>query len=328
MNELEKLPRWLGITKQQFHIIEAIVSLQKEGKQASPKAIIDRDAELHQSRRIQKSNFFAQLKNLRERGFVKKTDEASYEIDFNAIKKALDEARNFLDTEIYELDEIRGGVMEFFGRLSVKRKEPAVMFFDYDDMYYKTAGLLKTAKICYVTGIFPRILYAQSPSLMQIPGARLYVQTLWERCIMKKELEVNYLTHFDIEYLFRRLARAYKNPRYAYDEINMVLNGLADFITNNEKLKLFYSPSPYGLDMIIPHNEDMNEFFLMVRDEKSMGVGAVYINSPELANRFKGLFEAECSRAVRIDKEEADKITGKLRKRVETIYSRYKKREG
>lgn len=323
MEVIAKIPRWLGVTNQQFSIIEAISSLQKRGEATTPRAIIEEDSQLRKTTRIQKSNFFSQLKTLRDRGFVQKVGDASYAVDFNTIKTSLDDTQRLVDSEVYELEEIRAKSEEYFKHLEFRKKEPVVKFFEYDDMYKKTAEILKKARVCYLTGIFPRILYAQSPSLMNKPGAQLYSHTLWERCINDNELEVNYLTHFDIEYLFNRLMEAYKNPTTAYEEVCIILNGLEDFIQGNKKLKLYFSPSPYGLDMLIPHNDDMSEFFLMVRDEKNQGVGAVYIDSPELTGRFRNLFEEECKRAIDMRGEKGKAVFGKLNKKLEKVYAKY-----
>ncbi len=323
---IQKIPRWLGVTRQQFDIIEAISSLQKRNEEASPKAIIEEAAKLTDGSKIQKSNFFAQLKVLREMGYVKRVSEASYEVDFDAIKKSLDKTQKVVDEEVEELKVIRSKAEEYFKHLSFRKKEPTVSFFEYDDMYEKAAQILKSAKVCYVTGIFPRILYAQSPSLMNTPGARKYSQTLWEKCIKEDELEVNYLTHFDVKYLFERLMEDYNNPAIAYEEIKMVLNNLVDFIEQNEKLKLYYLDSPYGLDMIIPHNEFLDEFFLMVRNDSNKGIGAIYIDSPELAEKFKSLFETECGKGVEMMGEKAVAVVKKLEKRLESVYSKYRKK--
>ncbi len=326
MDVADKLPGWLGVTGQQFNIIEAISSLQKRGEETSPKAIIEEDASLRKGPKIQKSNFFSQLKALREKGLVKRMGEADYGVDFGAIRKALDGAQKRADKELYELKELRSKSEEYFKHLEFRKKEPVVKFFEYDEMYRKAADILKTSGVCYVTGIFPRILYAQSPSLMHTPGARVYAHTLWERCVSNKELQVNYLTHFDVDYLFKRLMETYGNPAAAYEEIKLILNGLKDFIRDNENLDLYYVDSPYGLDMIIPHNEFLDEFFLMVRNEDNRGLGAVYIDSPELAEKFKGLFEAECGRAVDMGGEKGEKVYGKLEKRLEKIYAKRKKK--
>lgn len=316
--------KWLDITKQQFSIIEAIFRIQKRGETASPKAIIEEDANMRDASKIQKSNLFSQLKKLHDKGFVKKLGDASYGVDFERIRGTLDKAKASIDNEMEELNMIKDETEEYFSLLSSKESKPVVKFFEYDEMYNKTADMVKTAQFCYLTGIFPRILYAHSPCMMNTPGARRYSEALWQRCIQDGELEVNYLSHFDVGYLFDRLFSTYKNPVPAYEEAKIILNNLESLLEQGGKLNLYYVDTPYGLDMIIPHDEGMSEFFLMVRNEGNQGIGAVYINSPELAIKFKNLFRQECERALDMGGPRGRKAIEKMRGRLDAIYARNK----
>jgi hypothetical protein len=324
MADKHDISKWLGVTSQQFNIIEAIFRLQRRGDTASPKAIIEEDASSRNTSKIQKSNLFSQLKKLHDKGFVKKLGDASYGVDFDRIKGSLDTAQASVDSEMNELKMVKEETEGYFNLLSSGEKRPQVKFFEYDEMYNKTADMVKTAHFCYLTGVFPRILYAHSPCMMNTPGARRYAGALWQRCIQEGELEVNYLSHFDVGYLFERLISTYKNPVPAYEEAKIVLGNLESLMGQNGKLNLYYVDTSYGLDMIIPHDEDINEFFLMVRNERNQGIGAVYVNSPELAIKFKDLFKRECERATDMKGPKGKQVIKKLMENLDKIYSGYK----
>lgn len=327
MPEIFQLLEWLGLTRQQMNIIEAILRLQKKGAIPSPKSIIDEDADFRDAPKIQKSNFFAQLKSLQGRRYVRKVGEAAYAIDFRAISSSLDNAQENANKELEQMDRLRKETEQYFKQISSGEKKPVVEFIEYEYMYDKVADTVKNAKTCLISRAFPRILYARSPSLVYTPHARRYAQTFWDRCIEDKAMDVTYLTTFDINYIFQRLFSAYKNPTLAYDEVKMIINGIEETLKQNEKLNIYYLESSYCLDMIIPYSEEINELFLIVRDETRRGIGAIHISSPDLVARFKRLYEEECSRALDMRSEKGKEVIKKLNAKLDAVYSRYKSKK-
>jgi len=316
------LPKWLGLTQQQQGIVEAISALQQKASKTSPNLILLEHAAITGSPKMQKSNFFTQLKILRGKGYVKKAGEASYQVDFEAIKNALQHVQAAMSKETEELKKAKA-MVEQRSLLSPKEHSQMVRFFEYEELYYKLAEIGETAEKCQLTGVFPRILYAHSPSLMYTPGAQRYSQALWSRCIMDKKLEIDYLTTFNIGYLFNTLYAVYKEPTPAYEEIRVMLNNLENLLQQNEKLNLRYSEGSYGLDMVIPYRGKLEELFIMVRDETRKGIGTVYIHSPELAIRFKELFEEKWKRAIDMRSPKAKAVYSKLERDLELTYSKY-----
>lgn len=321
MAEQDKMPKWLGITGQQYSIIEAIIRLQKRGETPSPRAIVEDDAVFRKAPRMQKSNFFAQLTSLKGRGFVKKVGEASYAVDFDSIKRSLEAKEGQAEKEVDELKKVKSEAEKYLKQVSMGEKKPAVAFYDYNETYVKAADLIRTKKSCSLTGVFPRLLYAHSPCLMNTPEIRRYAQTLWERCLQKGELNVRYITTFDVDYLFYRLMSAYKSPRPAYEEAKIILDSIETTLEGNSHLELFYTESPFGIEMIIPYTEDPSNCFLMIRDEKKRGLGSVYIYSRELATKFKGLLDDECDRAIDMRGAEGKGIIKKLKHQLDKVYS-------
>jgi hypothetical protein len=317
-----KLPKWLGFTQQQQEIIEAISTLQQKSSKASPNLILMEHASITGAPKMQKSNFFTQLKLLRGKGYVKKAGEASYQVDFEAIKNALQHVQAAMSKETEELKKAKA-MVEQRSLLSPTEHAQSVRFFEYEELYYKLAEIAETADRCQLTGVFPRILYAHSPSLMYTPGAQRFAQALWSRCIMDKKLALEYLTTFNIPYLFNNLYSVYKEPTPAYEEIRVLLNNLETLLQQNEKLNLRYSEGSYGLDIDLPYRGKLEEVFILVRDEKRKGIGTIYIRSPELAIRFKELFEEKWERAVDMKGPKADGVYKKLERDLELTYSKY-----
>jgi hypothetical protein len=322
MEEWEDIGKWLGITHQQLNIMEALLHLQRSNEDTSPKSIIQTDANLRKGAKIQKSNFFAQLKNLRNRGYVKKQGEASYAVDFDAIHHALDLAQYRADEERTELKKAREETERYFKSMIVPDK-PIVSFLESDQTYGRIAEMMRTCSHFMCTGIFPRILYAHSLSLIHRPGTQKYAQIMWERCIKDREMEATYLTNFDIPYLFQKLLIDYNNPTLVYEEIRSILNGLESLLEQNPLLNIIYIDSPSGLDAMIPYSKDSTEFFLITRDESKNIIGSVYLNSPDLLVRFKKLFDTECLKGIDMRDKKAKPLFPKLEKQLERIYSKH-----
>lgn len=327
MADIPKLPRWLGLTRQQLEILEAILRVQKTGRPASPKAIIDEDADFRKSPKIQKSNFFAQLKTLQSMGFVQRRGEASYTVNFGAIEASLERAQEKADGELAELKTARKEAEHYFRQASMGEKKPSVAFYDYGTVYSKVSQMLKTSCAAYIAGPFPRILYSNSPCLLYTPDVGNYARTLWEKCIQNHETELTYLSQFDLEYLFRKLFACYKNPTLAYGEIKMILGSLEGLLKQHPSLHMYCTESPNTLDIMLPDVNEADEFFLIIRDEQKRGIGGIYINSPELTLRFRELFGDECKRATDLRTDKGKAMVRRMERKLERIYEKYKRKK-
>jgi len=315
-----KISKWLDVTPQQFDILETILRLQREGVKATPKNIIEEDVKIHEGPKIQKSNLFTQLKTLRGRGFVKREEKASYVVDFNGIKKSLTKTNKKLEEEMQEFQSVFTQTEEYFKGILADKNRIMVDFYEYDEMYEKTADMVKNCEEFLITSAFPRILYPTSPCLMPTPGAKRYSEILWDLCIKKKQLKVSYLTRMDVGYLFTRLYRTYNNAELAYDEANIILNNFEALMNSSKELIVFFVDSPYGVDMVIPQHANSDEFFILVREKSSKGIGAVFIKSSELTYRFRNIFTSECKKAVLMKGSKGEKVLKILRKRLDDVY--------
>jgi hypothetical protein len=326
MNGSDKIIKWLGLTKQQFGIIEAIMALQAEGMKATPKHIIEKDSELRGSA-IQRSNFFSQLKILRNRGYVNKLADSVYEADLKSLSQSLARAEAEVRKELEDLSKARTESESFFKRLVSSKCSPVASFLEPDEMYGGVADLLANSTHFSSTGVFPRILYADSLSLMRKPGTQRYAQVMWERCIRDEKLEVNYLTNLDMPFIFRQLLSSYRNPSIVYEEVRGILEKLPNFLKQHPKLNIYYLDSPSGLDVLVPYGSGSPDIFLPVRDEAKNIEGAVHICSPDLSDRFKKLFEQECLRAVDMRSKEATQILEKAERRLDMICAKNRRKK-
>jgi len=328
MEKFENMQKWLGITNQQFNILQAMLNLEQRGIPASPKAIVEEDSALRKTPKIQKSNFFAQLKALRGMGYVKKIGGASYSIDLASITDALEKAETTIDKEANELKALKTEAARGFKILATAHEEVAsVEFMDYNKAYSVVADILKSKTHFYTTGPFPKILYAHSPSLIRQPDAQKYAQTLWMKCLVEEELEIRYVTRFDIDYLFRKVREAYNNPAVAYEEIKIILNNIPDILEKSKMLNILYSESPSVLSMMVPYEEIVEELFLPIRDTNFVGKGCVHIKSPELAVKFREIFVEQCVKCVDMQSSKGEKVIQKLDARLDRIYEREKSKK-
>jgi hypothetical protein len=142
------------------------------------------------------------------------------------------------------------------------------------------------------------------------------------RCINEGTLEMKALTPFDISYLFNKFQTAYKNPTLAYEEIKIILKNIPDILEKAKALEVYYTAMPYGLDMLIPHDEKIEDVFLLIRDINKLGKGCVHIRSPELALKFRELLLEECKESIDMRSSEGKKVLSKLESDLEMLYQK------
>jgi len=297
--ELEDFSAWLNLTKQQFDIIKAVFTLQKEKIDCSPKNILKR-YERETGSSIQKSNFFAQLKILLGRGLIEREDKARYSLSVDTIRSELKASKEMLLKEVDHFDNAIENVDTLLNEIIDEDKPPIVEFFSYDEMLGRAAQLMKHAEKVYVTGAFPRIYYHYSRSLSETPGAKDYAETLWRECIEKEKLKVTYLARFDINYLRTLFEGYYKDAEIAEAEIKRALRETEYTIKKSKNnLEVFFIDS-HGVDLIIPFSKGTEEFFIMIRDYNQQLIGGIRIKSFKLMNKFREIFKRECKGALKV----------------------------
>lgn len=322
MRDLERYAKWLGITYQQCRILETVLAVRKRSEVASPKRIMRTESELHGTPPIQRSNFFRQMKALQDKGYVKRLSNASYDLDFESIRRALKDSMGEALDEAGELDKALYGVEDYFSAHMTGLEETEAAFLSYEQQQERFADMLAGSGACYITGLFPKMLYGHSRVFVKLQSGRRYANTLWERCVEKKDLEVTYLTRLDVDYLVKRLLDACGDPVIACDEADSIMKTLERLLATNENLRMFYSSSPYGIDIGIPDVERLREFFLFFRNRRKEGIGAVCLGSPELTLQFKSLFQRECRESVDLRSVKGERALGRAKTKLKTMRKR------
>lgn len=319
MDDLEDNSKWLSITGQQARILESIIALCQDKRCAGPKDIIKKESELYKSAPIQRSNFFLQLKKLQEKGYVKKLGDASYAPDFDMIHNSLKEARSGL---LAETDKLKGAideVEEYYKSQLAPVGELEVTFLSYPKMQDRFASMLMQSKTCYITGLFPKMFYGNSTAFLKLKDTQRYAARLWERCVLNREMHITYLTRLDVDYLFKRMLSVYSDPFLAIDEAERVLKDLKITLSRIENLDVHYTSSPYGIDIGIPDADRLSEFFLFFRNQRKVGVGAIFINSPPMTLKFRDLFREECSDAIDLRSKAGKEVFAQKTEELEAI---------
>lgn len=309
----ETLSKWLNITPQQLDILETILVLQEADKIASPKAITEQDHSSNEGPKIQKSNLFTQLKTLRTMGYIRSDGKASYAVDFDNIQKKLANVQRRIDAEAIEFKAAKNETEAYFKRLAKRNKTPTVEFINYENMYDEASKFLMLADSCYISGVFPRLLYANSTCLMNNSSAQRYSHALWERSIREGALNLHYISRFDMKYLFEHINEPYSNPELAYEECKIVLNNLENMIKKQNNVHFYYTNSSHIIDTIIPENNEKDILFLLIRDLDLKGMGALFIHSEEMASRFRSIHIQEAEDSIELKGEKGLKIVDMLR---------------
>ncbi|MFC2162714.1 hypothetical protein ACFLRF_03460 [Candidatus Altiarchaeota archaeon] len=311
MPEARELHKWLDLTSQQLDILKLIYKLQQSPGKTSPKEISREYKRIH-GKTILKPNLFPILKDLQKRGLVSRIGQADYTTDINGIRRALDMKREALDRQQTEFEHARQYTEDYFRKLTWSLDRPVVEYLDHDDLYSKMAELLGESQTYYSVANFPMIAYTRK--LNHGLAREEYTNAIWESCIKKEKLKVNYLTDLNIDYLFNHCFRVYGDPKLAYRECHTIINQLENQIMDAPNLNVRYMEDPHGLDTgIFGKGDDTDEFILFVRDEHEDITGGIHIKSRDTTRSALQMFERGFEYAERLDIKQGKKIIQKTR---------------
>lgn len=320
--ELSELSKWLEITEQQLIILGITNKLRSSSKLASPKNIA-LEFKRHQGKTIQKSNLFAQMKVLMERGFIKKTGKADYLVVPETLRSDLLKKKNMLLEEASQIDELAESLDNFFLDISQEKAEQSIEYLDHKALFDTLEKKFRYAKEIYVASKFPSTSFTYPTYSMLKRGK--YIKTLRDRCFDAKGLRLTFLTHLGIEHPFDHAMSFYKNDaKAAYRECEIIIRQLENHVKSYDNYVVKYSEHPFGFDVLIPVLEEINEFFMFVRDEKDRIVGGIHIRSSKTAKKAYERFLRECESATRVRGGFAEKITEKLLHDLKSVYEQYK----
>lgn len=300
----KKIMDGLGLTQQQFDILNCIYRLQDDGGRASPKAIQEEYKRVS-GKRLMKANLFKVLKALRDKNFVDSVGFGKYALNYDGVEEALEVRKEEYERELTELDKLSGDVEEYFDRLKESRLKPVVEYYSQTPFFLKIAQTAKHTKNLYMVGRFANITY--TPRLLNTVDRGECFRQIQDMCFVKKQLHVTYITSFDVDYIYRHALKTYGDPQWAYRECEMAVDGLHE-LANLETLDLIYINKVQGLHLVLPEKKEPSEVFLYLRDNAGEIIGGVYIKSPDTAKRAKEMFMRE--------QEQGTNLKGKPGKRI------------
>ncbi len=316
---LSRAPFWLDVTPQQFDILLAVYNLQLSGGRVSPKRILERYSS-DSGRFLQRSNLFAQLRVLLERGFLVKESDANYLLNFDGLESYLSSRRESLVSDLEEFDRLSSDVRSFFRRVVLSELRPRVFYMGFGECLDSMLKSVSSCSVLYATSFFPTVSY--SFQLASGVGRREYFEVLCGRCLEKSELQVNYLTPLDVDFLFNHAFRVLGDPRKAYRESLIVLEELANQVETFDSLDVRFLRDLQGMDVFVPVKGDVvSEFLLFTRDEHRDLTGAIYINSKDIAASMRQSFVRNFDYAERIRGSKGEEIIEDAKHRLEEKYN-------
>ncbi len=314
-------PGILGITDQQLNLLKTIYKLNTKNKAATPREIEAAYAK-DQGGGIQKSNLFRQMKILQDKGFLTREGEANYKINFDGLKKTLDQRKQEYTQTLQHYEQLTNETEEYF-RKTTSSEKPQVEYLDYNELFSRLTKSIKKSHKYYITAKFPGMVYTYSP--YSSAGRGEYIQTLIQKCFEKHELEVTYLTPLDLDYPLMHSMNLYKDKQKALRECELIINQLESLVEIHQNLHIIYLSNPYGLDVVIPESNDLDESYIFIRDEKMNVTGGIYIRSSETAKRSKETFLNLCSTGREISGEYGKKVCTELKKKLNGLVDAYAK---
>ena len=316
--DIRKLGFWLGLTPQEFDILQCIYRLQLDGYVSSAKDLQNKYRRRH-GKILEKANLFKILKKLKKEGLVFQPAHGQYALDFEGIKSSLKIKRVEYEQTLTEFDELNSEVEAQMKKAVYNFQTPKVEFLDHDKMYARLTELVPKATTYYVVGKFPKISYTTDVS--EKIGRCAYLQKIYDGTFVKNKLNLLYVTHLDVDYLYRHALKQYENPKTAYDESLHIIGRLKRQIETTEKMQVYYVENLFGLDLVLPENKTPLESFHYIRDNKKEIMGAIYIKSQDIASKAKEMYLRECENGINLNTNKGKKI---LKQKTRELKKKYK----
>lgn len=319
MRSMENLSMYLGITNQQFDVLNTIISLEEGGEIATPKNINKKYA-YNYGKRIQNPNLFSILKELMEKNVVVRPSPADYRSNIKGIKQILQAKDGQMKKELKEFESVLEKTTEYFKKIADEGIAPFVKFLTYEPMHNSSAKKLSTATHYWSVTPFPYMSY--TPTVASHIGIHDYLDVLIERGCKTKELPITYLTNLEIESPYLNALNFHKSKKKAYRATEATLDRLSNQIALYENLEVRFLERPFGLDINLMEQEDFSELFLAVRDENGLLKGGLYIKGPSISSAFLSDMKDRCQRAKRLHGEYAEEMISSAKERLKQKYGK------
>ena len=312
----KKAGSWLGLTPQQFNVFEIVYRIQKRGLTASPKSIQKEYSIVHGGR-IQKPNLFNILRLLLDKGFLVKRERGSYTVDSSSVSEYLEGQVNCFENELYGFRDFLGDFTEYLDQLSSKKSSVMVDYLGFSELFNTLGRKLKSANTLYVTSKFPMTSY--TPELANKLNITDYTDALWKHCLKEGKLTINYKTNLDVGHVYKQALRARQSKEQAVRTCRNVIANLENQIETAEKLNIYYSERPLGLDILLPESKRLEDFYMFIRDEKQLITGGVYIRSETTVRIAREQFINNCRISEKITEKNYQKILEKPKKQLKQV---------
>lgn len=305
----EQLAKWLNVTEQQNQVLQSIYSLESTGVEATPKNILASYSRAY-GKEIQSNNLFTIIKILADEGLIVKKGKARYSVNLDSIRERLVESSRTQEKELEKVNRLIKNLSEYY-KSAARDVKPQMTFYSSDELFNKIAEVVKNATVCYVTGRFPKIILSR-PVAHRLWLDR-YVDVLQDRCLVKKELQVVYLTQLDTEHIYNQFLYIYGDPKIAVREMETTLDNLLDNAMSNENFKVYYLPNPMGVYMsVIEKQGEPTDVFLFLQSKEN--VNGIHLKSREMAIQAKKSFLMALERATPLKGSKGGKIINAVKK--------------
>jgi len=320
--EFDKLKGWLDISQQQFDIFKVIYQLESREIKVTIPTIEDeylKDFNI----RLQRPNLHGILRILIQKGLIVRSSRGAYVVNYSGITLNLNKSENNIKKK---WEEIRHFKSDYIENMKKMTDSPQILanVLNYFTFYDTIGKILKTADKYYCINRFPGICY--SLPISHAIGRGYYGGVLAERCLGKKELQVTYLSYFDVRRPFSHAMRIHKNADRAYKECLLMFDQLENQIQNTDILDIRYLAQPSEWDIqVIFTNQIAEDVFILLRTLKGDTKSILHVKSEDIGKHACSIFEDKMNNSERITPENVGHYTDKLKKDLKKVVTEYRK---
>lgn len=307
----EELTKWLEITEQQNQVLQTIYGLELVNIETTPKNILEKYARTYK-REIQSNNLFTIIKKLTDDNLILKKEKARYGVNTEGIRERIIESKQQQEKELERMGGLIKDIDKYYKSAALDAK-PETTFYDSRELFNKTADALKNATTYYVTSRIPTMTFSR-PLLHRIWSEK-YADVIQDRCFVKKDLKVVYITQLRTDDVYKNALEIYGKPELAVREVETILDRVLDSTLSNENFEVYYLPNPVGLYIsIIEKQEEPTELFLFLQSEEN--VSGIYLKSREIASHAKKSFLNGIEKATPLASARGKKLVNAAKKQL------------
>jgi hypothetical protein len=316
---IDRVREWIDITQQQFDVFKVIYQLGKRGTKVTILNIED-EYLLEFNLKLQRPNLHSVLRVLLSKGIITRSSRGEYRINYRGITLLLNKSETDMKEKLYGLRKFKSEYVENMKNLPISSQIP-VTVLDYPTYYEILSKILLTADRYYCMNRFPGICYTHLLSNAIKRGQ--YGGVLTERCLVKKELKITYLSYLDIGGPFYQAMNVYKNIEAAYKECLLIINQLENQIQNTETLELrcLEQPSEWYTQFVFP--EDV---FIMIKIGGETKI-ILHLKSEDVGKHAYSIFQEKIKYSERVTPDNIGRYIGRIKTDLKKIVADYRSKK-